>query len=771
MNKETRRTSAATAALRPGVTLLSAVVLLSFAFASHQAWSQDKAFQIEEATIADVHRAIRSGQTTCQQVVKAYIDRARAYNGTCTALVTKDGKPIPRAKGLIRAGGPLQFPTRTVSASTFLPDLDQYQGLPLEYGRMEATLTDPAVQQQFGMRVGIANAGQVNALETLNIRGERSQTCKARCDAHPSAGALPAACPAACDAFRRQPDALERAAELDAQYGRNPDLQSMPMYCVAFAWKNWYDATDMRATGGNDVTFAMDAPKQDSPDIADLRKKGAISFAIANAARAGHADAGPEKPRSLLLASNLAYGAWGGQPCNPYDTERVPRGSSSGSGVSVAANLAHCSICEQTGGSCKGPASRNNTISLLATKGIMMDGGYGYQAYTDRAGIICRTVEDAVQVLDAVKGFETSDIYTAIPKALIPKEPYASFLVTQTDVARKPLQGMRIAVAREFMVKHTRNDEAISDQLDQEIKAVLRDKLGAQLVETVDPKYADDPGIPNVEYTFQDAIAEVLAFNVPEFFWQKDASGELEFAVPGWDVTSIDYAVALSQGKAPLSEKLSLRRLFKQAEQFQGPLAWNKYLARRGDERVKDWPSWVANAKWDSDAQRAGALNAVGVQDARIDPATISHVKMQTALRLIVLKVMHENGIDAFVNPENTLPPFKLGGPSEPTIDHRDANGYGQGFTPMMGAPEIIVPAGYVSHTYDPKYVLSADKKRYVAVTGDVKSELPQPMPISLAFWAGPGDEPAVIKVSSAYEVATRHRIPPPRFGPLSGRR
>jgi Asp-tRNA(Asn)/Glu-tRNA(Gln) amidotransferase A subunit family amidase len=100
-------------------------------------------------------------------------------------------------------------------------------------------------------------------------------------------------------------------------------------------------------------------------------------------------------------------------------------------------------------------------------------------------------------------------------------------------------------------------------------------------------------------------------------------------------------------------------------------------------------------------------------------------------------------------------------------IDNRDANGFGQGFTPMMGAPEIVVPAGYVAVTYDPTYVLSTDKKRYVAVTGTVKTPLPQPMPVSLAFWAGPGDDPAVIKVSSAYESATQHRVAPPKFGPL----
>jgi Asp-tRNA(Asn)/Glu-tRNA(Gln) amidotransferase A subunit family amidase len=83
----------------------------------------------------------------------------------------------------------------------------------------------------------------------------------------------------------------------------------MPMYCVVFAWKNWYDAKDMRATGGNDVNFAMDAPKFDSPDVADLRAKGAISFAVANAARASSSGDGPEKAKSVFLGNTLAYAA------------------------------------------------------------------------------------------------------------------------------------------------------------------------------------------------------------------------------------------------------------------------------------------------------------------------------------------------------------------------------------------------------------------------------------------------------------------------------
>jgi Asp-tRNA(Asn)/Glu-tRNA(Gln) amidotransferase A subunit family amidase len=725
-------------------------------------------FRVEESTIADVHRAIQSGETTCSGVVQAYLDRVEAYNGTCTALVTEDGAPIPAAQGIVRAGGPLTFPTQTVAASSYLPDLDQYEGLPLELGRMQPTVSDPSAMQQFGMRVGIPDAGQVNAFETVNIRGERSVTCRAECDAHPSTGELPASCPAVCDAFREQPDALERAAELDAQYGRNPDLEAMPMYCAVFAWKNWYDATDMRSTGGNDVSFAMDAPPRDSPDIADLRAKGAISFAVANANRAGAGSSdGPEEPKSVLLADNLGFGAWGGQPCNPYDTERVPRGSSSGSGVSIAANLAACSLCEQSGGSCKGPASRNNVVNLLTTKGILMDGGFGFQKAGDRAGINCRTVEDAVRVLDAAKGFDSRDVYSALPPGLIPEEPYTSFLVSDADVPNRPLAGMRIAVVREFMVKHTKNDEAISDQIDHEIKTVLRDKLGAELVESTDPKYPDDPAVPNMRYTFQDAIAEVLPLIVPEYFWQRTASGALEFAVPGWDVTTIDYAVALSLGNAPLADNLHLRRISKQASQFEGPLGWNKYLALRGDERIKDWSSWVANAQFDSDALRARAVNAASVEDARPAADSISYVKMQTAMRMIVQKVMDENGIDAFVNPEQTTPPYRLGGPSEPDVDYRESNGCCQGLTPMIGGPEIEVPAGYNRIVYEPRFELSADKKGYVAVTGSERSLLPHPMPISLMLWAGPGHEPAVIKVASAYEAATHHRRPPPAFGPV----
>jgi amidase len=140
-------------------------------------------------------------------------------------------------------------------------------------------------------------------------------------------------------------------------------------------------------------------------------------------------------------------------------------------------------------------------------------------------------------------------------------------------------------------------------------------------------------------------------------------------------------------------------------------------------------------------------------------------------LRLPWLKsspeVMYENGIDAFVNPENTLPHYKIGGPTEPTVNNRGTASCCSVFTGMLGGPEIEVPAGYNQIVYEPQFVLSSDKTRYQAVTGTVESLLPVPMPISMMFWAGPGNEPELIKIASAYESATHHRIPPLDFGEL----
>ncbi len=729
-------------------------------------------FHVEEASITDIQNAIRAGKVSCKQVVQMYLDRTKAYNGACTALLTADGKPIPPATGMVRAGAPLKYPTQTANVGSVFPGYnEEYKGTPYDLGHMETAVSDPSVQLQMGLRVGIFDAGQLDAFETINIRGERSITCKGDFDRNPKDGPLPAGAPKECEEFRKMPDALERAAELDAQYGKNPDLKKLPMYCNVLSLKDWYDAKDMRATGGNDVKFAMDAPKVDSPGIAILREKGAIIFAVANAegvgGPGGHAPVTGAKTTTPL--GNLQYSVWGGQTCNPYDTARVSRGTSNGSGTAVSANLSTCSVCEQTSASCKGPASRMGVVNFLPTKGVFMDGGFSKES-GDRAGIHCKTVKDAAMVLDAGKGYETEDIFTAIPIGLIPDKPYTSYLVSDAEVKSKPLKGVKVAIVRDFMVKHTKNDVTISDMEDKEIKAVLGEKLGATLVEALDPMYPDDPAVPNVTYTFADAFSEVLPHTIPEIFFTKKADGSLAYAVPGWDVTSIEYLNALEDRKAPLSPEISLRSISE--TRFKNPggslSRMQTYLAERGDSRVKDWASWIDNAKFKDEEGLLRAKDALKDADPRAKGEAINYLMMQSVMRMVVLKVMYENKIDVFVNPEQTTPPYLLGGALEPDVNHRPSRSCCQTFTAMLGSPEVEVPAGFTTVTFDPKYVLSKDKKSYYAVTGNTESKLPHPMPISMMFWSGPGNDGSVLKVASAYEAATHHRTPPPMFGPLT---
>jgi amidase len=330
---------------------------------------------------------------------------------------------------------PLRFPTQTVKASTILPDLDKYKGPPLEYGRMEATASDPDVRQQFGMIVGMPDAGQVNALATLNIRGERSVTCRGDFDRHPSDGPLPEGAPAVCEIFRRYPDALEQAAELDATYGCNPDLEKMPMYGVVFSFKDPFDTKDMRTTAGGDARYDIDFPARDHLLVEQLRKKGAIIFAKAvNTEYNGRAgDPGGRNLPEKVLPSVLGYqrSTWAGNPSNPYDTTRAASlGSSSGSGLSVSTNLVMCSLGEETRMSCRGPANHNAVALILPHKAMLgFDGGaIGADIYCDRSGILARTIADCAKVLDALKDpvegyYDPRDPYTTVPRSSVLTAP------------------------------------------------------------------------------------------------------------------------------------------------------------------------------------------------------------------------------------------------------------------------------------------------------------------------------------------------------------
>jgi Asp-tRNA(Asn)/Glu-tRNA(Gln) amidotransferase A subunit family amidase len=761
---------------------------------------QSGSFRLEEATIAELHQAIQAGRTSCLAVVLRYIERVRAYNGVASMLVTEDGADIPEARGTVRAMAPLNFPTKTLKASSLLPDLDKYKGPPLEYGRMEATASDPSVQQQFGMIVGMPNAGQVNALATLNIRGERSVTCRGDFDLHPSKGPLPKGAPPACEFFRHQPDALEGAAELDETYGRNPNLAEMPMYGVVFSFKDPFDTKDMRSTGGGDAAYDVDFPARDHILVDQLRKKGAIIFAKAvNTEYNGRAgDPGGRNKPAKVLASTLGYqrSTWGGNPSNPYDTRRAASlGSSSGSALSVGTNMVMASLGEETRASCRGPSNHNAVALILPHKAMLgFDGGaIGADIYCDRTGIHARKLADCAKILDALKDpvegyYDPRDVYTTVPRSSVLGTPYADHVKGSGT-----LRGKRIGVIRESMLipKGSKTEEPIVTAAAKEIKSVLAGALGATLVESSDPLWTPDPDFERMTVDYRRALARLVPVFMPDLLFRLRRDGQplfQEFAaaivptefLPGkvfgtGTMQPIDYCVAMAERRIEPPSNLDLGTIQQQelANTFRFHIS--QYLMRRAadwkakgiEEALADWPSLNARSKFWGDDQRAAFKNweETGDPRNRLDgrQGVNERIMLRELLRRADMMVILENKLDALVRLHTPWPPGLIGHPHQYDIPSNLAPESLSG--PNAGLTEVLIPAGYVTTAYDPVFSLSADGTRYVSTPSHTPTVLPEPgLPFSLVFRAEPGKEDVLLEIASAYEAASERRIPPPAF-------
>ena len=764
------------------------------------------AFQLMESTIDPLQAAIQAGDTTCVAVVEEYIARARAYNGVSSVLVTEDGAPVAPVAGVVRAQSPIEFPTQTVKASDVLPDLDKYQGPPPEFGRMEATASDPSVSQQFGMIVGIPNAGQLNALATLNIRGERSVTCRGDYDRHPALGPLPPGAPPVCEHFRHFPDALERAVELDAAYGRNPDLEAMPMYGVVFSFKDPFNTKDMRSTGGGDAAYDIDFPARDHILVEQLRNKGAIIYAKAvNTEYNGRAgDPGGSHTPDKVLPSVLGYqrSTWGGNPSNVYDTTRAASlGSSSGSAVSVSANLVMASLGEETRASTRGPSNHNSVALILPHKAMIgFDGGaIGADIYCDRTGIHARRLGDCAKILDALKDPETGyydprDPFTTVPRASVVDGGYAVHARASGEAGS--LRGVRIGVIRESMVypPGSKSEEPIVTAAVREINEVLSDNLGATLVESSDPLWTPDPNVEQMQTDFRRALAVLAPVFMPDLLFRLDASGQpvfREFAeaiaptefAPGkvfgsGTMAPIDYMVELAEGRIEPPSNLDIPTVQEQELAMSFRFHIRQYLSRRAadwqalgfTETLTDWPSLNARSKFWGDDQRAAFRNWEEVADPRnpLDgrQGVPERIMLRELLRRVDMMVLYENNLDVLVRLHTPFPPAIIGGAHQPgtsqNIRMESFNG------PNAGLTEVLVPAGYVTVVYDPVFRLSDDRTRYVPAPSDIPTSLPEPgLPFSLVFRADPGREDTLLRIAAAYEAASRRRVPPPAFGPL----
>jgi hypothetical protein len=175
---------------------------------------RDGKFHLVEATIEDIHGALRRRELTCTDLITLYFKRIKAYSGQCVKYDT-NGDGIS-------------------------PDYDFF--MPSGKG------------VYLGVVSPIANAGKVNAIQTVNLR-----------PAHYTAlGFAPPHDPGPrsetdlIDHDPDFPDALEVAAQLDQEYQKTKQLR--PLHCVPMVIKDQMETLDMRTTDGSLTQFDNDRP-------------------------------------------------------------------------------------------------------------------------------------------------------------------------------------------------------------------------------------------------------------------------------------------------------------------------------------------------------------------------------------------------------------------------------------------------------------------------------------------------------------------------------
>jgi aspartyl-tRNA(Asn)/glutamyl-tRNA(Gln) amidotransferase subunit A len=169
---------------------------------------------------------------------------------------------------------------------------------------------------------------------------------------------------------------------------------------------------------------------------------------------------------------NSAYGP----TRNPWDTSRVPGGSSGGSTAAVAAGFAPVAIGTDTGGSIRQPAALSGVVGLKPTYGLVSR--YGLIAFAssfDQAGPITRTVRDAAVVLQHIARHDPRDA-TSIPGD---RADYAAGL-------GRPIAGMRFGVVTDLLGEGTQ--PGVADRVRESI--VLLEKLGGVIEEVSLPSFA-----------------------------------------------------------------------------------------------------------------------------------------------------------------------------------------------------------------------------------------------------------------------------------------
>lgn len=352
--------------------------------------------------------------------------------------------------------------------------------------------------------------------------------------------------PALHSVIEMNPDAERIAADLDRE--RKEGRVRGPLHGIPILIKDNIDTHDrMLTTAGSLALVGGAKPAQDAFIVKKLRDAGAVILGKTNLS---------EWANFRSTKSSSGWSARGGQTKNPYVLERNPCGSSSGSGVAIAANLGAAAVGTETDGSIVCPSSANSLVGIKPTLGLVSRAGIIPIAHSqDTAGPMTRTVSDAAIILGAIVGVDPRDAATNASRGKAVAD-FTQFL------DRDGLRGMRLGVSRKNLGFNDRVDKLMEDLL-AEMK-----KLGAVIVDPADIPTAgkfDDSEFDVLLYEFKADLNAYLAGLGPQAqvrslkdvieFNEKNRDREMPYF--GQDI------MIKSQAKGPLTSKAYLQALRK----------------------------------------------------------------------------------------------------------------------------------------------------------------------------------------------------------------
>ena len=237
-----------------------------------------------------------------------------------------------------------------------------------------------------------------------------------------------------------------RRAEQDAAQGKGDGL----LFGVPFGAKDIFDSAGIRTAAGSRV-WADRVPDADAKPITIAKRAGGILLGKAHTTEFADGDPAPSR--------------------NPWNAEHTPGGSSTGSGVAVAARMVPWAFGSQTVGSVLRPAAYNGVVGFKPTFGRISRVGVIPMATSfDHVGVLTRSVEDAALLLQALAGYDPDDPYCAD----VPVADYVGALGTG-------------GTPRLGLVKRWFFDEADAETQQQMGETVHRLARAGAIVEEIDP--------------------------------------------------------------------------------------------------------------------------------------------------------------------------------------------------------------------------------------------------------------------------------------------